>query len=120
MSSNTGWWTLPRYELQCLFTCPVQVKNISAVDLLAAHVSSKLSKGGIQVLVDVMEVWPLMWHQGNMPSFKLAPACVESLVSSGAAVGSVNNDGRLELSEESRLETWAVKERNRRAWVATM
>lgn len=105
MSINTGWWTLPRYELQCLFTCPVQVKNISAVDLLAAHVSSKLSKGGIQVLVDVMEVWPLMWHQGNMPSFKLAPACVESLVSSGAAVGSVNNDGRLELSEESRLET---------------
>lgn len=48
-----------------------------------------------------------MWHQGNMPSFKLAPACMESLVGSSAAVGSMNNDGRLELSEESRLWTLA-------------
>lgn len=43
-----------------------------------------------------------MWHQGDMPSFKLAPAYLESLFSGGAAVGSMNNDRRLKLSEDSR------------------
>jgi len=42
-----------------------------------------------------------------MPSFKLAPACLVSLFGGGAAVGSMNNDGKLKLSEESRLWTLA-------------
>lgn len=68
--------------------------------LSAAHTSAKLSSGGIQLMS-----WrrrPLTWHQGDMPSFKLAPAYLESLFSGGAAVGSMNNDRRLKLSEDSR------------------
>lgn len=65
-----------------------------------------------------------MWHQGHMPSFKLAPAFLGSLFDGGAAVGSMNNDGKLNLSEESRSWTLAGdlgrKARDdRKPWVAT-
>lgn len=70
--------------------------------LTAAHTSAKLSSGGIQCLLMSWRRRPLTWHQGDMPSFKLAPAHLESLFSGGAAVGSMNNDGRLKLSEDSR------------------
>ncbi|KAJ7412980.1 Coiled-coil domain-containing protein 42A [Willisornis vidua] len=60
------------------------------------------------VFVDAMEdVVPLLWYQGHVSSLQLGAACLGSPSSGGAAVGSMNNDGKLDLSEKSGLWTLA-------------
>lgn len=109
---NGGAQCSPSISSQCLFYYYVQVKDCTGplCHGLACRCCTHLFQAELRwnsVFVDVMGRRPLTWHQGHMPSFRLAPACLGSLFGGGAAVGSMNNDGKLKLSGESRLWTLA-------------